>query len=198
MVFISHSEGDKKHYFVEELKKKLKEQKEIRKVYGSGEETISESQLLLFIATKHSLTNDQCLRELSLAKKNHIGIIPIIGTDSDFNDLGQIDLGEDYLLKDKFGLAFDDKHFEQFCNDLYEHIRKYKRKFNVFEPEDRKVDDLWENIKFHSEKFVESEEFREIFIANNKHFKKLFATLENGEILPFEYIYRTGQLFKLK
>ena len=62
------------------LKKKLNEQEEIREVHGSGENNILESQLVLFIATKESMSDEQCRYALKLAITHDIGIIPIKGT----------------------------------------------------------------------------------------------------------------------
>ncbi len=198
IVFISHSKGDKQQYCVSNLKKELKEQNEICEVHGSGENDISESQLVLFIATKNSMSDEQCRHELELALTSDIGIIPIKGTDITFEDLSQIDLGEDFNLKDKLGLEFDSENFKKFSDELYEHIKKYKREFNVFELNEKKFDELWVKIKIISENFIESDEFRDKFAESNELFKKLDDELRTQQISLVEYISRTGQIFKPK
>lgn len=92
---------------------RLKGKKEIREVYSKGENNISDSQLLIFIATKNSITDTQSRYELSLALTHGIGIIPIKGTDIEFEELKQLDLKEEghgyFDLGDKLGFEFDSK-----------------------------------------------------------------------------------------
>ncbi len=206
IVFISHSKGDKNQYRVNNLKKKLKGQKEISEVLGNGENDISESHLVLFIATKNSMSDEQCQHELKLARTHNIGIIPIKGIDITFEDLSHIDLGEDYKMKDKLGFEFEGKKFEQFCGELYEYIKKYKREVNVFEsdlngsfdPEQRKTEKQWEDVKTLFKKFVESDEFRENIEENFEDFKKLSRELRTEHITPVEYIIKWSRILKSK
>lgn len=112
--------------------------------------------------------NNKCLHELKLVETHHNGIIPTKGTDITWTNLTQIDLGEDYDLKDTLGLEFNSKKFKQFCEELYEYIKKYKHEVNVFEPnlsepfglEKTETEKKWEEIKSFCEKFIKSTEFR--------------------------------------
>ncbi|MFX1239386.1 MAG: hypothetical protein ACFE8P_16920, partial [Promethearchaeota archaeon] len=196
IAFISNSKGDETKYRVNDLKEKLKRQEEIREIRVSGEHDISESHLVLFIATKKSMNDEQCRHELELAKTHDIGIIPIKGTDISFEDLDKIDLGEDYSMGDKLGLAFNDAKFRQFCDELYGHIKKYKREVNLFEPGERMLETRWANFKALSEKYIESEEFREKYLEQFDEFNRLLDDLKSEQITPIDYIIRWSQILK--
>jgi hypothetical protein len=206
IIFISFSKDDKKKYRMNNLKQNLKGEKEILEVHINGEENISKSQLLLFIATKNSTNDEKCFRELRLANSYGIGIIPIKGADISFNDLSKIDLGGYYQLKNKLGFEFDGTHCKKFCNELYEHIKKYKREVNVFkrelsesiESEQRQIEKQWETIKLIWEKFIESNEFQVNIEKNSELFKKLLKKLKSEQITPTEYFIKWSRILKIK
>jgi len=198
IIYISHFREEENKYRIHNLKEILIEQDEILKIFNRDEQKIPKSQMLLFIATNNSISNEQCLQELKLALSHGLAIIPIKGSDIGWEKLNQINLGPEFNLSHQLGLEFDGEHLEQFCNELYEHIKKYKREVNLFEPEQRKIDELWRNFKFFGEKFVESEDFKDIIRENFEQFKKLYEDLRHENLSLFEYIFRTGQLFKSK
>ena len=201
-VFASYSKKDEARSLISTLKEHLKNRKEIREVHSIGENKISESQLLIFVATKNSITNDQCARELGFALTHDISVIPIKSSDLGWNELERIDLRKEghgyYDLSDEKGVEFNSKGetFEKSCDDLYEYIKQYKRDFNLFEPEERKLDQQKENVKSVVEKLIKSEKFRENFKENFIQLKQLFTDLKSEQISPEEYIFRTGQIFK--
>ena len=203
-VFITHSKGDKNKYSVNNLKERLKGQKEIHEVYSSGENAVSESQLLIFIATKNSITDTRSLHELGLALTHGIGIIPIKGIDIEFDELKQINLkaeGHGYFdLGDKLGFEFDSKKvkLKEFCNELYEYIKQYKRDFNLFDGEERKINAERENVKIIIEELIESMEFRENFMENLTQLKAIYEELRTEQISPIEYILRWIQILNSK
>lgn len=107
-------------------------------------------------------------------------------------------MSKDFNLDKKLGFEFDDENVEDFCDKLYDHIKKYKRKVNLFEPADRKIDEQWENIKVIGEKLTESDEFRENINENIEQFKKLSEELRNEHISPFEYVLKCAQILDSK
>jgi len=201
-VFVSHSKKDEARSLISTLKEHLKNRKEIREVHSIGENKISESQLLIFIATKNSITNEQCARELGFALTHDISVIPIKSSDLSWNELERIDLRKEghgyYDLSDEKGVEFNSKGetFEKSCNELYEYIKQYKRDFNLFEPEERKLDQQKLNFKIVVEKLIKSEEIRRISKENIVQLKEILADLKSEQISPEEYIFRTGQIFK--
>lgn len=203
-IFISHSKSDEKEYKVSNLKVRLKGQKEIREVYSSGENNVSDSHLLIFLATKNSITDTRSRHELGLALTHGIGIIPIKGTDIEFEELKQLDLkveGHGYFdLGDKLGFEFDSKKtkLNKLCDELYEYIKLYKRDFNLFDTEARKFNVERENVKAIIEELIESVEFRENLIENLTQLKAISEELRTKQISPVEYIFRTGQFLKPK
>ncbi|MHA1192340.1 MAG: leucine-rich repeat domain-containing protein [Promethearchaeota archaeon] len=203
-VFISHSKGDEGKYCVIKFMEILKKSEEIRKIYSSGALEIPESQLLLFIATRDSITDTQCRHELGLALTHDIRIIPIKGTDITFEDLQQIDLnaeGHGYFnLKDKKGFEFDgdEAKYEEFCSELYEYIKQYKRDFNLFDAEARKFDEERQNVRNMIKKLIKSEEIRGNLMENFIQLDKISEELKTGQISAGKYILKTGQIFKPK
>ncbi len=202
IIFISHSKDDKNKYNVNGLKKRLKEQEEILDVYSSGENDVSDSHLLLFIATNSSITDIQSRHELVLALTNGIKIIPIKGTDIGFEDLKQIDLnggGYSYFdLSDKLGFEFDGEteKMDAFCLNLYEYIKQYKRDFDLLNVEERKIDAERENVKSIIGELFESVEFREDLMENLTQLKELSEELKSKQISHGEYLLRLTKILK--
>ena len=203
-IFISYSQDDEYKYRIMDFKENLKNRKEIQDTFTDGDERIVESQLVIFIATKNSLSEGQCLSELKLANNNYIGIIPIKGIDITFDDLGQIDLGENSTLKDKLGFEFIGEKkeeqeeenqkikFQKFCDDLYNYITNYKREVNLFEPEERKLNELWENFKKINTKVVNSEEYLVNFKENISQLRNLRSECASSE----EYVLKFFNILK--
>lgn len=171
-IFISHAIADKDKYRIEELAKNLENQREIYKVficekYLIGnidefmEDYIPKCQILLFIATNHSVNlSPDCKKEIEIALHNDIEIIPLKSDEISWEDLQNLKIDREY------GIEFDVRNFEIFCNDLYDHIKKYKREINLFEKEETIVDKEILNIKNVILKTIDSEEFKNYLMSN--------------------------------
>jgi hypothetical protein len=131
-VFISHSVEDFNRYRIKGIAEYLKVQKKIGHVYfcevdliGNIDKwmrkTVHKSQILVFISTLNSLNSKDSIFELDLARKNKLHIIPILGVGMRWEDLGQLNLHRE------FGSTFKPMEFENFCNELYQHILKYRK-----------------------------------------------------------------------
>lgn len=203
-IFISYSKEDQEKYFVNDIKKDLEKRTEIFEVYISGDNKIPESQILIFIGTNKSKTSENCLYELELAFTYDIEIIPIKGIDINWGDLNQIKMKKDVYtsldLANKIGFEFNGERekVKEFCNELYEYIKKCKRKVNLFDALEKKLAKTKENIINIIEKLIESEEFREYLKVNLIQIKQLFKELKNGQISTPEYIFRCGQILNSK
>jgi len=201
-VFINHPRKDEEQYLVNDIRQNLKKREEIQEVHESGMQKILESQLFLFIATEHSINNEQCQHELELAVIHDIPIIPIKVTEIKWEDLSKIDLGAKFNMSEKLGfeLEFNSEvgKEKEFHDKLYEYIKKYKCEVNLFEPEERKVDEQWRNFKFIGEKLVQSEKFREKLIENIEQFKNLSEELKTKKISLVEYLFKWGQILNSK
>ena len=200
-LYINYSKTDKSEYRVIDLMKNLEENQEILKVYDySNDNKILESQLMLFIATKNSISDKQCQKDLGLALLHDIGIIPIKGNDLGWNDLSQIDLRSEnygiFNLSDKLGYEFDSnaENVKEFYSQIYEYLKRYKRNYNLFDSEERKLDIQKENIKNIIITLTKSEKFRENLKGNLKKFKELLNQLETEQISIAEFYYHCSQI----
>jgi hypothetical protein len=131
-VFISHAVEDFDSYRVEALADYLKIQKKIGHVYFCEEEltgnidkwmkkTIRKAQVLVFVSTPNSLNSKDSLFELNLARDLKLHIIPILGFEMQWEDLEDLDLHRE------FGSLFSPMEFEKFCDEIYQHILKYRK-----------------------------------------------------------------------
>jgi hypothetical protein len=203
-VFISHATEDRHRYDIEELVEELKKHTEreregaIREVYITGEEKIPESQLILFIATRTSLQDSACRRDLGLALTYTKKIIPIKGEDIEWEDLKHIDLGEegqgDLNLGAEKGFIFDSKHIKTFYNELLDYIKLYKRTFNLFEASEEALDDLKRTSENIIVRFLMSEKFREILKGQQIIFEELCRDLSTKKISVPEFFLQCDQL----
>jgi len=197
-IFINCSQNDRNQQFINILMDYLKNCREIRGVYNSGEKNRSEVQLFFFVATKNSINDEQCLQELKSAVSSDIPIIPIKETDIKWSQLNQVDLGVDFNLSDQKGFEYDEKNLNQFCEELYKYILQLKREINLFEPEERNIDEQRRNFKTICERFFESEEFKANFRENIEQYRKTEEDLKNKCISPGEYILQWGQILSSK
>ncbi len=165
-LFISHVEREYNIYQIEALADYLGQQEEIypevfyseKYMVGDMEESmvknIEESQIILFIATQASLASGPCQFELETARKLDKEILPLKGTDVTWDELAVKGLA--YVK----GLDIDLENFEQFCADLYDYIKKYKREINLFEKEQATLDKKILKLKEDFQTLVDSPEFR--------------------------------------
>ena len=153
-VFISHSVDDFSKYRIDEIVQYLETKKGIGRVYfcevdltGNIDKwmnkTIPRCQLLIFLTTENSLNSRDCIHELNLARTKKLHIIPILGVGLDWEELKKLDIDRDY------GSKFDPMEFEIFCNEIYEHIIKYKKaiEMEVIEEKKRKKQKKIEEIR---------------------------------------------------
>ena len=124
--------NDFKRYRVEEIANYLESQKGIGSVLycetdlvGNIDEwmhkIVPRSNLLLFISSEESMVSRDCKTELALAESNNLQIIPVLGVGLMWEDLKGLNLNREY------GTTFDPMEFEEFCNNLYQQIQKYKK-----------------------------------------------------------------------
>jgi len=130
-VFISHAVEDFNSYRVAEIAKYLEKRKEVSHVYYCEEDlsgniddwmrkTVPRCQLLIFISTERSLNSDDCINEISLARKHNIEITPVLGVNSKWEDLDKVNINRE------LGREYNPMEFEKFCKDLYFYILKFK------------------------------------------------------------------------
>lgn len=131
-VFITHAVDDYNRYRIKEIAQFLDRQKGIRYVYYCEadltgnidawmQKTVPRCQLLLFMSTEKSLNSVDCATELSIARETKMTIIPILGVGLSWDDLKKLNVHRE------IGASFDPMEFEEFCNELYEQIQKYKK-----------------------------------------------------------------------
>ncbi|MBD3350513.1 MAG: hypothetical protein GF364_03405 [Candidatus Lokiarchaeota archaeon] len=194
-IFISYAHGDEYIYQLNALKREMNSKEEISEVFVHGENDVLDSNLFVFIATKNSITDERCLHELKSALSHNISIIPIKGRDLEWAELNKIQSDDEFKLSDKLGLPYDGMNVDKFCNELYEHIKKFKREINLFEVKERILDKQWLNVKIISEKLIQSKEFREKSIQYIDQLKDLTEKLNSKQLTSIEYIIRTGSFF---
>jgi len=142
-VFITHTVDDFKRYRINEIAKFLESQKEIGRVHyceidltGNIDEwmrkTVPRCNFLIFLSTESSLNSDDCSTELALARSNNLQIIPILGVGVDWDELKKLNIDRE------FGSTYDPMEFETFCNELYEHILRYKKALESKTPEKKR------------------------------------------------------------
>ena len=142
-VFISHAVEDFDSYRIEALADYIKIQKKIGHVYFCEEgltgnidkwmkKTVHRSQVLVFISTPNSLKSKDSLFELELARKHKLHIIPILGFEMQWEDLEELDLHRE------FGSPFSPMEFEKFCDEIYQHILKFRKDKKIEDVEEKK------------------------------------------------------------
>ncbi len=208
-IFISHSVNDEDKYHIEELSQFLENQPEVYKVIYCErdlignidefmEENIPKCQLLLFLATNQSVfKSHDCKYEIKIANQHSVEILPLKSNELSWNDLEHLNLNRE------FGKEFNLDKFDEFCFELYEYIKEFKRKINLFEKEKAKVDKSILKIKNVILNIINSQEFKnyltiELDMSSNKgykfrnylneqtnHLTKLFKFLKNSKRIFF-------------
>ncbi len=198
-IFLSHAVADFDYFHIKDISEFLQNQEEIYSAFycetdltGNIDdfmnETVPKCQLLLFFASNKSVFNSiDCVHELELARKHSIQIIPIKGKDVNWGDLREHNL--DRLL----GHEFNENEINEFCENLYEYIKQFKRDVNLFEPEEAKFDKEKLNIKNVINHYLDSEKFNEILRKNLDQFKEIFQMISNNEISLIEYLEKFTQ-----
>jgi len=123
-----------------------------------------------------------------LARKHNIQIIPIKGKDVNWGALREQNLDR------SLGHEFNENKFNEFCEEFYEYIKKFKRDVNLFEPEEAKFDKEKLNVQNLINRYLDSEDFNEILRENLEKFKEIFQMFSNDQISPMEYLEKLAQI----
>lgn len=193
-IYLSYAKEDEKKYKIDAFLKMLKNFKEILNVYYNQFKKISKSQILIIIGSQNFITSKTLLHDISEAIIKDIEIIPIKGMDIKWRNFNKIDLKDKGLgtfdLSNKKGFELNIKDIKKFGNELYEYIRQYKRKINLFEPEERKLYIQINNIKNVVEKLIASEDFERSIKENFSQIVSLNTDLKNNKISQFNYLLK--------
>lgn len=193
-IFISHAVIDFETYQIKKISEFLDTQKEIYKVYFCEEDlkgnidefmdkTIPRCHLLLFIATKKSIfDSEDCKHELELAHNHNIQIIPIKGKNITWGDLTNIGLSRE------LGLEFEDDDFEKFLTDLYKYIHEYKRKIDLINKEQGKLDKVKFEIFNIFNEFVKTEDYNHFIKENFLKVQDLLREFREGKMLSNAFL----------
>jgi len=199
-IFISYAVADFDDFHIKDISEFLAGQEEIYNAFycetdltGNIDdfmnETVPKCQLLLFFASNKSVFNSvDCAHELELARKHNIQIIPIKGKDVNWGELKEKNL--DRLL----GHEFNENEFNEFCENLYEYIKQFKRDVNLFDSEEAKFDKEKLNVQNLINRYLDSEEFNEILRENLEKFKEIFQMFSNDQISPMVYLEKLAQI----
>ena len=136
-IFLAHTIEDIEACQINQMIEFLGHQKEISKVFYADSsqankeseqiDNISQSHLLLFIATKNSLFNSlDCRKAIELADKYTIPIIPIKGPDIDWPDLAELNLARE------LGQEFRKDDEKTFFKELYSYVTEFKHNNDLF------------------------------------------------------------------
>ena len=199
-IFISYAVVNFDYFHIKDISEFLAGQEEIYNAFycetdlrGNIDdfmnETVPKCQLLLFFASNKSVFNSvDCAHELELARKHNIQIIPIKGKDVNWGELKEKNL--DRLL----GHEFKENEFNEFCENLYEYIKQFKRDVNLFDSEEAKFDKEKLNVQNLINRYLDSEEFNEILRENLEKFKEIFQMFSNDQISPMKYLEKLAQI----
>ncbi|MFX1311763.1 MAG: leucine-rich repeat domain-containing protein [Promethearchaeota archaeon] len=202
-IFLSYAIEPATTMLIPKIAEWLEQQDEIYKVWycerdmvgnidGEMEENVSNSQIFLFLATKHSIRPEtDCRFEIAEAKKNKIEIIPIKTREINWDELAEFDLDRQ---QGKELTETEGPIFETFRQELYEYILQYKRKQILFDSEKQELNKLKKKIRDHYHRFIESELFDRTVIENKERFKLINEEFK-AEKAPELEIY--GKLFDI-
>jgi len=203
-IFISHAMEDQEQYNIIDLKYNLETREKIHEVHvcevtlvGDIQkfmtENVPKTDLLIFITTKNSLASNDCLYELSLAKKYDVKILLIKGLDiQKRSGLAQVDLrkfGQGIIdLNTLDSLYFNTDNFTIFVDHLYTYIEKHEFELKLHRKIQSNLEKEVLNIKGAIFDIIESEEFIECFKKKNEEFNLIFQDLRNNKITEREFI----------
>jgi hypothetical protein len=190
IVFISHSIEGGVSFGIEEFKDYFNDQEEIENTFCSGEYDVVNSNIILFIASRNSIIDENCIKELNSAIAKQILIIPIKESSVEWGDLSQINLVDNYNLSDKLGIEFKDDDVKSFYKDLYEYLLKFKHKVNLFDPEARKLNEFQEKLSIKVKSFLDSEEFKQKATESLEDLLNLYKQFKSDQISFPEYFLK--------
>ncbi|TFF96921.1 MAG: hypothetical protein EU547_05770 [Promethearchaeota archaeon] len=134
-LFICFNTQDNENNNLDLIVDNLRKKKEIGEIYTNQQDKIKESHLVLFLATKNSIETEKCITLLKTALANGVLIFYIKGLDTLQKSFTQLGLGEYSSINRKIEMDIPFHNSDQFCDDLYNQIKKHKREANLFVPE---------------------------------------------------------------
>lgn len=199
-VFISYAVVDFEIFYIDKISEYLEKQEEIYQVYYCGEdlrgniddfmnETVPKCQIIIFFASTKSVYNSvDCKHELELAQNHKILTIPIKGKGIKWGELDNVNLSRE------LGFKFNKEYFDAFCERLYNVLKDYKRNFNLFKPDEARIDAQKFNIRNTTNHLLDSKMFKDILKKNLPQFEALFQELNSKQITPIDYFSKCAQI----
>ncbi|MBD3350782.1 MAG: leucine-rich repeat protein [Candidatus Lokiarchaeota archaeon] len=192
-VFISHAVVNESEYKVRELSNYLESQHEIydavfceEDLVGNIDEfmkkNVPKSNLLIFIATKESITSKDCQFELKLARNNNIEVIPILGKGLKWSDLNELGLSRE------LGFEFSEDNFDDLCESLYGYIQQFKRQINLFDNKEDKTGRRILKFRRGFDQILKNAEFKEILTNKTEECDNLILSFISEEINFREFL----------
>ena len=87
------------------------------------ENTLDNSQIMLFIASDNSMKSEKNIKELEFARKNNIFIVPIKSESIDWPDMAKLQLDRE------LGVEYKSDNYEGFIEDVKKFINNYQMDF---------------------------------------------------------------------
>ncbi len=134
-IFVSHAVIDYGPYRLADMADYLESKPEVYDVFLceqdlSGnidqfmDENVPISDVVFFLGTNKSVFNSpDCAHELELSEKHKVPVYPMRGTDVTWSDMNSIGLSQDP------GMDYTPQNFENVCEQLYEHIKKFYKEY---------------------------------------------------------------------
>ncbi len=193
-IFLSHAVIDNNPYRLDEIERFLERCPGIYEIFCCEknlvgdidkfmQEYIPKSQLFLFLATKNSIFKSKdCKYEIELARKQNLEIIPIKTSDVSWEDLAVVGLSREFAIK------YDPSKFDEFCDKLYQYISRIRKTINLFEKDRANFNKKLLTAKNTITNFLETDEFRQIFLEDPKYFEEVISKLAKLEITQQDFV----------
>ncbi len=184
-IFINFANSEYQKFQIADIKKFLLEQKEINEVFlkesESNKNRLENSNIMLFVASRDSVFNSSdCKLYIEEARKNSVGLIPI-----KFKDVNWIELRSIGLSRE-LGIEFSLEDFESKLREIYIMIQKYRREYNVFDPQFEKVNILRNQLQDALEAIFDSYLFTN-FIMDYR--KKMAETIKEDGSFNYQVFF---------
>lgn len=184
-IFFSYDKSEFEEYKIQEIINYLSKQDEIYSISHSIqdkkqkmddflERSIDNSQLFIFFATIRSVqTQSNCSKEIELCKKFNNCMLIIQDQSISWNELKNIG------LHNQIKLEFNKYEFKDFCEQLYEFIKTYKREINVFNRVLAKFERNKMLIKQYLMEIINSPDFEIYYYANHGQINEALSQMGN-------------------
>jgi len=170
-VFISHAVPDFETYKVKALADRISQMKSVNRSFYCEEDlqfnidewmsqTVPLSQILVFIATENSVQSKDCAKELRLAKKNNIFIVPLKDIKLAWDKLKKLKLSRE------LGFNYNPADYSKAFEDISMYINKFKAD----------LDKVY--VELRKSKMVSLKKLERTLDLNEKQIRKLIETLE--------------------